>query len=359
MAEHRINPAAVEESLAGLTDPETGRELLAAGQIQDIAADSQGVMLTLSLSTHSAPLREDVRQEAEEMIRARFPGLEQVTIHVETLERPPQKLGQIGLSAKSVIAVGSGKGGVGKSTIAASIAYGLQRAGCKVGLVDADVYGPSIPHLLGLSGRASAEDNRLQPMVRDGIEVMSIGFLIPPDQPVVWRGPMLHQAITNFLRDTNWSGPDYLIIDMPPGTGDIALTLSQLLPLTGAVVVCTPQDVALLDAVKAINMFRTVKIPVLGMVENMSGFICSECGTVHDIFGSGGAEKRANELGVPFLGKVPLDLQVRLNGDAGQTGQNFDSPATREHLAAICHNLARKLAESARENPPKPSLPVL
>ncbi len=208
--------------------------------------------------------------------------------------RPPQKLGEIGVACKSVIAVGSGKGGVGKSTIAASLAIGLRRAGSKVGLMDADVYGPSIPHLLGVNRRPEVNQGRIQPIEAAGLKVMSMGFLMPPGEAVIWRGPMLHGAITQFLRDTNWGELDYLIIDMPPGTGDIALTLSQLLPLTGAVVVCTPQDVALLDAVKAIAMFRKVNIPVLGMVENMSGFVCPDCGKRYDIFGSGGARQRAS-----------------------------------------------------------------
>src|SRR5579885_943415 len=193
--------------------------------------------------------------------------------------------GQLGLQAKTVIAVGSGKGGVGKSTIAAAIAWGLKRLGSRVGLMDADVYGPSIPHLTGLEGRAEVDENRkIRPFDLDGLKVMSMGFFVPPGEAVIWRGPMLHGAITQFLRDTAWGELDYLIIDMPPGTGDIALTLSQLLPLTGAVVVCTPQDVALLDAVKAIAMFRKVNIPVLCMIENMSYFLCPDCGKRYNIF---------------------------------------------------------------------------
>ena len=246
--------------------------------------------------------------------------------------RPPERIGEIGLTAKSVIAVGSGKGGVGKSTIAASLAYGLKNSGAAVGLMDADVYGPSIPHLLGVNERPHLENNRLQPIVKDGLRVMSMGFLVPPGEAVVWRGPMLHGAITQFLRDTEWGELDYLIIDMPPGTGDIALTLSQLLPLTGAVVVCTPQDVALLDAVKAIAMFRKVHIPMLGMVENMSYFLCPDCGKRYDIFGSGGAKRRAAELDVPFLGEVPINIGIRERGDAGETGGNFDDEATAELL---------------------------
>ncbi len=199
----------------------------------------------------------------------------QLAVH----SRPPQKLGELGLTAKSVIAVGSGKGGVGKSTIAACLALGLKRAGAIVGLMDADIYGPSIPHLLGAKGQPQNGEHGIEPLEAAGLRIMSMGFLIPPDRAVIWRGPMLHGAITQFLGQTNWGDLDYLIIDMPPGTGDIALTLSQKVPMTGAVVVCTPQDLALLDAVKAIAMFRQVQIPVLGMVENMSYFLCPSCGT--------------------------------------------------------------------------------
>jgi ATP-binding protein involved in chromosome partitioning len=225
--------------------------------------------------------------------------------------------------------------------------------------MDADVYGPSIPHLLGLTGRPTIENERIRPIDKDGMPVMSMGFLVPKDEAVIWRGPMLHGAVTQFLRDTRWGDLDYLIIDMPPGTGDIALSLSQLLPLTGAVIVCTPQDVALLDAVKAIAMFRKVKIPVLGLIENMSGFVCPGCGQRHDIFGSGGAQRRAGELGVPFLGDVPIQVQIRESGDAGRTDANFDEPATAALLEGICYRLVKNLAEATAAAPPQPQLPVL
>ena len=189
--------------------------------------------------------------------------------------------------------------------------------------------------------------------------VMSMGLLVPEDEAVIWRGPMLHGALTQFLRDTAWGDLDYLIIDMPPGTGDIALTLSQLLPLTGAIVVCTPQDVALLDAVKAIAMFRKVNIPVLGVVENMSGFVCTDCGKHHDIFGSGGARRRAEELNVPFLGDLPINLQVREHGDEGKTEANLDDPSVASGLESICHKLVKNLAVSSAQSPPKVQLPVL
>jgi ATP-binding protein involved in chromosome partitioning len=295
----------------------------------------------------------------EDKLRATFPGLPAVTIRLAAHERPPQKMGEIGLTAKSVIAVGSGKGGVGKSTIAACLAFALKRAGCQVGLMDADVYGPSIPHLLGVEGRPLVENERIRPIDKDGMPVMSMGFLIPKDEAVIWRGPMLHGAVTQFLRDTEWGNLDYLIIDMPPGTGDVALTLSQLLPLTGAIAVCTPQDVALLDAVKAIAMFRKVKIPVLGVVENMSGFVCPGCGKRYDIFGSGGARQRAEELGVPFLGDVPIQLGIRELGDEGRTEANFEDPAVASHLESIAYQLVKYLASKSAAAPPKPQLPVL
>ena len=227
--------------------------------------------------------------------------------------------------------------------------------------MDADVYGPSIPHLLGLSDapKPMIADGKIMPVMFQGMPVMSMGFLVPPGEAVVWRGPMLHGAISQFLRDTAWGDLDYLVIDMPPGTGDIALTLSQMLPLTGAVVVCTPQDVALLDAVKAIAMFRKVNIPVLGMVENMSGFICPDCGKKYDIFGSGGARKRAAELNVPFLGEVPLNMQIRVHGDAGTTPANFDDRIVAPYLTKLVTTLSRNLAQSAAERPPMLQLPVL
>jgi ATP-binding protein involved in chromosome partitioning len=329
------------------------------GQVSDVRAEGGRLSLTLALTTHSAPLWGEVREQCRQQLAERLKQFREIEVRLAVHERPAEKVGEIGLAAKSVIAVGSGKGGVGKSTIAASLAYGLKQAGSRVGLMDADVYGPSIPHLVGVNERAEAEGKRIRPVEVDGLKVMSMGFFVPPGEAVVWRGPMLHGAITQFLRDTIWGELDYLIIDMPPGTGDIALTLSQLLPLAGAVVVCTPQDVALLDAVKAIAMFRKVHIPVLGMVENMSSFICPGCGNRYDIFGSGGAKRRAAELEVPFLGEVPISIQVRINGDEGKLAGNFVDPLVAPYLQAIVLNTVRKLAQSRRENPPLPSLSVI
>jgi ATP-binding protein involved in chromosome partitioning len=348
--------AAVREALRDFPDPETGRGIAETGQLVDVRPAGDSVRVTLALSTHSAILGDETKDRLVEWLSQRLPSLPPASVELVEHQRPPQKIGQIGLAAKSVVAVGSGKGGVGKSTIATALALGLSRAGSKVGLMDADVYGPSVPHLLGVNRRPEVVDNRIQPIEASGLKVISMGFLVPPGEAVVWRGPMLHGAITQFLRDTAWGELDYLIIDLPPGTGDIALTLSQLLPLSGAVVVCTPQDVALLDAVKAVAMFRKVNIPILGMVENMSGFVCPDCGKRYDIFGSGGARRRALELGIPFLGEVPININIRVLGDEGRTAANFDDPPAAASFVTLCKNLVKNLAQ--RPTAPGP-LPVL
>jgi len=359
MAEHPLTREDIEKALADVKDPETGRGALQQQQIRDVQVTGDVASLTLAMTTHSAPLWDDTQKAVEATLRKAFPQLSTVKVTRAVHQRPAQQLGEVGVPAKSVIAVGSGKGGVGKSTIATILALGLKRAGCRVGLMDADVYGPSIPHLLGAQGSPNIQPNRIEPIMVNGMPVISMGFLVPRDQPAVWRGPMLHQIITQFLRDTQWGELDYLIIDMPPGTGDVALSLSQLLPLTGAVVVCTPQDVALLDAVKAVAMFRKVNIPVLGMVENMSGFVCPDCQKRYDIFGRGGAQREAEQLQVPFLGEVPINIHLREHGDAGTTLLSLEDPVVGPYLEKISWRLAKQLAESAATDPPKPPLPVL
>ncbi len=359
MSSGQIDQAAVETALADFADPETGRNALQMEQIHDIRIDGDKLSLTLGLTTWAAPIWDDVVDDLQQRLQAKFPQLSSIAVERTVHDRPPQPIGEINLTAKSVIAVASGKGGVGKSTMAASLAIGLKRSGASVGLMDADVYGPSIPHLLGVNQRPEVVDNRIQPIDAAGIPVMSMGFMVPPGEAVVWRGPMLHGAITQFLRDTNWGALDYLVIDMPPGTGDIALTLSQLLPLTGAMVVCTPQEVALLDAVKAIAMFRKVNIEVLGMVENMSGFVCPDCDKKYDIFGRGGAQASAEELGVPFLGEVPINMQIREFGDAGNAGASFDDRGAGPYLTKVVYSLVKNLANLNAANPKIPQLPVL
>jgi len=355
----RLTEDVVLQALEDFTDPEAGRSVVKLGQVHDLKVDDDNVSLALGLTTFTAPVWRETQEELVAHLRARLPQLAAVDVHVEAHDRAPEKMGQMGLAAKSVIAVGSGKGGVGKSTIAAVLAYGLCRAGCKVGLMDADVYGPSIPHLIGSHEKPTLVDGRIRPVRVDGLTVMSMGFLVPPGEAVIWRGPMLHQALTQFLGDTAWGELDYLIIDMPPGTGDVALSLSQLLPLSGAVVVCTPQEVALLDAVKAIAMFRKVNIEVLGMVENMSHFVCPSCGSRHDIFGSGGARRKAAELGVPFLGEVPLNTQLRIQGDQGRVSAGFEDRDSAPYLEALSRNLVKNVVAKRRQKPPMPTLPIL
>lgn len=357
----QLTDQSIRHAIASHPDPETGRPIDSMGQIKKVVVDGQRATVTVALASHSAPIADEFAEALKSKIIATAPGTE-IEIQIVDHPRPPARLGQIGLRAKSVIAVGSGKGGVGKSTVAASIALTLRRLGAKVGLMDADVYGPSIPHLLGLSGRpAITADKRIEPIkLGSDLPVMSMGFLVEPDQAVIWRGPMLHGSINQFLGETDWGELDYLIIDMPPGTGDVALTLSQALPLAGAVVVCTPQEVALLDAIKAISMFRKVNIPVLGMVENMSGFLCPDCGKTYDIFGSGGAREKAQQLDVPFLGGLPIDITLRVAGDEGRLAEVIDTnPTARAPLEAVSKALVRNLASKSAASPPKASLPTL
>lgn len=350
---------AVRDALADFPDPETGRGVISQGQVKAVHAEGAGVRVELGLTSWAGPLREETAQRCRSRLRAKLPEAAPIEVSVVEHHRPADRLGQIGLTVKSVIAVGSGKGGVGKSTVAASLAFALHRSGAKVGLMDADVYGPSVPHLLGITQRPTAIGKRLQPIEQDGLRVISMGMMAPKDEAVIWRGPMLHGAVTQMLRDTDWGELDYVVIDMPPGTGDVALTLSQLLPLTGAVVVCTPQDVALLDAVKAVAMFRKVSIPVLGVVENMSYFVCPDTGKRYDIFGHGGAKAKAAELGVPFLGEAPIQMAIRERGDAGRTADNLTDEATSSVFRETCRRMVRNIADARAEAPPMPSLPTL
>jgi ATP-binding protein involved in chromosome partitioning len=317
------------------------------------------VAVTVELPTPAYPRRERISQSIGAVLSARLPAAGPVDVRFTANVKGKQSGGAIGLTVQNVIAVGSGKGGVGKSTVAASVAVGLQLSGARVGLMDADIYGPSIPHLFGVNQRPEIVEQhspdgqtirRIRPIDAGGLKLISIGFMIGSDEPVIVRGPILHRTIQQFLQETAWGELDYLVIDLPPGTGDIALTLSQLVGLAGAVVVCTPQQLALLDAVKAINMFRKVKIPVLGVVENMSG----------EIFGRGGAKQKAAEMGVPFLGEIPIDAQIRMNGDAGRVRDSFaEGNPSRPFLFNVCEQTAMQIARTLLEAPAMPTLEIL
>ncbi|MEL7497413.1 MAG: P-loop NTPase [Planctomycetota bacterium] len=348
----------IRQALGEVQDPETGRGL--QKQIHQVEVEGKNARVFVGLTSFAWPVREEFHRDVETKVREELgDSLESLEVNVELHERPAQAVGQVGITAKAIIAVAAGKGGVGKSTAATSLAIALNKAGCKTGLLDADVYGPSIPHLMGVRGQVAKVGDKIEPKIVDGIPIMSIAFMVPPDQAVIWRGPMLHSAVTTFVRDTAWGDLDYLIIDMPPGTGDIALSLSQMLPLTGAVIVCTPQEVALIDAVKAVGMFRKVKIPVIGLIENMSSFLCPDNGKEYDIFGKGGAKKYASEDQIDYLGEIPINIDLRKRGDAGEMVRNFDDPQLAPYLETIATNLCRTLVQRAKENPIQPQLPVL
>jgi len=354
-----IDPA-IAACLKHVKDPEIGKTLESLRMIRQAErVESNAVRVEVELPTPAYPARERITEEIQRAISDGVADVERVDVDFSWTVQGKDTGGALGLRIKNVIAVGSGKGGVGKSTVAASLAFGLQSFGAQVGLMDADVYGPSLPHMLGASGQPAAVDHptgtgetvtRIEPIVADGVKMMSMGFFIDPDQAVVWRGPMLHKALTQFLKDTEWGELDYLVIDLPPGTGDVSLTLSQLLGLAGAVVVCTPQQVALLDAVKAVNMYRQVKVPLLGIVENMTG----------DVFGRGGAQRKAAELGVPFLGEIPIDATVRVCGDAGRMVDLYaEDSAVRSHLLAVCEQTAMQIARQIVDSPQAPTLEIL
>ncbi len=349
---------AVRNALASFQDPETGRSAMQLEQIHRLELGDGKLTVTLGLTTWAAPLWTEIGEELAVFLRGRFPD-QTIEVNVEEHNRPPEPAGQLGLMAKSVIAVGAGKGGVGKSTIAAYLACGLARAGAKVGLMDANVYGPSVAHLFGVTDTPRLVDGKIEPLEMAGVKVVSMGLLVPPREAVIWRGPMIHQVVRQFVQDVAWGNLDYLVIDMPPGTGDVALSLREYVKATGAVVVCTPQDVALLDATKAITMFRKLEIDVLGMVENMSFFICPNCDARHEIFGCGGAKRRAAEMNVPLLGEVPLDTQLRVLGDEGRVFASFDHEPTRSYLEALPHTLVGNLVRARRTKPVLPSLTVL
>ena len=329
----------IREALKRVPGPAGGGDIVSLGLVSDIVVSDGKVIFSVSVPAERARELEPLRQAAERAVLA-VPGVQQAMValtaertaggaaskpraapageaaHAHAHAATPPKAGVPGV--ESIIAIASGKGGVGKSTVAVNVALGLLALGLKVGILDADIYGPSMPRLLGLRGRPESLGGRtLKPMERYGLKVMSIGFLVEEETPMIWRGPMVQSALVQMLREVAWGELDVLVVDMPPGTGDAQLTMAQQVPLAGAVIVSTPQDLALIDARKGLNMFRRVDVPVLGIVENMSYFVCPHCGERTDIFGHGGAAHEAANIGVPFLGAVPLHASIRALSDAG------------------------------------------
>ena len=355
-----MTDAELVEILGEIPDPELGQTLEQLGMLESATIDGDGrVRVVVQLPTPAYPDRQRIAEAVRAVVGDRVGEAGEVEVEFTHVVRGVGSGGKIGLRVANVIAVGSGKGGVGKSTVSAGLAFALKASGARVGLMDADVYGPSIPHLLGARGEPTILERtgddgqkvqRIQPVDVDGLKLMSMGFHIDTDQAVIWRGPLLHRTLTQFLQSTDWGELDYLVIDLPPGTGDVALTISQLLSLAGAVIVCTPQQVALLDARKAISMFREVKIPVLGIVENMSG----------EMFGRGGARQLAEKLELPFLGELAAEPEVRILGDAGRAADLVaDECPVAAELVAISERVAIEIARQVIDSPGLPELEIL
>jgi ATP-binding protein involved in chromosome partitioning len=344
------NYASQEAILAALSkvqEPELHKDLVTLNMIRDLKVEGPKVSFTIVLTTPACPLKTRIEREAREAVMT-VSGVESVDIHMDAnVPSDGRSRGLLDLPIRNAIAVGSGKGGVGKSTVAVNIAVVLAQSGARVGLLDADIYGPNVPTMMGVTHLPQPVDQKLVPAEAHGVKIMSIGFMVKPDQPLIWRGPMLHSAIRQFLTDVSWGELDYLIVDLPPGTGDAALSLAQSLPLSGSVVVTLPQQVSLEDARRGIEMFRQLEINVFGVVENMS-YLELPDGTRMDIFGGGGGQKLADLAGVPFIGGIPMDPNVRMGGDSGVpvVVSDPDSPVAKA-LRSIAEDIAAKISVSA------------
>jgi ATP-binding protein involved in chromosome partitioning len=338
-----IAEAQVQSALKEIIDPNTRKDFVAGKSAKNIKVDGNDVSVDILLGYPAKSVMEEIRRMVAEKLKS-LPGVGRVAVNISSkivthaVQRGVKPIPGI----KNIIAVASGKGGVGKSTVAVNLALGLAAEGARVGMLDADIYGPSQPTMLGITARPESRDGKsLEPLEGHGVQAMSIGFLIDVETPMVWRGPMVTQALEQLLKETRWQDVDYLVVDLPPGTGDIQLTLAQRVPVTGAVIVTTPQDIALLDARKGLKMFEKVGIPILGIVENMSIHVCSKCGHAEHIFGSGGAERMCGDYNVEFLGGLPLDIRIREQSDSGKPPVVSDPDG---EVAKIYKRIARRVA---------------
>jgi ATP-binding protein involved in chromosome partitioning len=347
-----VSELQIQTALKEITDPNTEKDFIATKSARNIKVSGGDVSLDVELGYPAKTQFELIRKMVQAKLDA-IPGVNKATVNVASkiVSHSVQRGVKLIPEVKNIIAVASGKGGVGKSTTAANLALALAAEGASVGILDADIYGPSQPMMLGISGRPESRDGKsLEPMIGHGVQAISIGFMIDVDTPMVWRGPMVTQALEQLLRDTHWQGIDYLVVDLPPGTGDIQLTLAQKVPVTGAVIVTTPQDIALIDARKGLKMFEKVGIPIIGIVENMSTHICSNCGHEEHIFGAGGAEKMCKDFNTEFLGALPLDIHIREQTDSGKPSVVSDPDGrVAEIYRRIARRVAVKISEQAKD----------
>jgi ATP-binding protein involved in chromosome partitioning len=343
-----VSEQQVQSALKELIDPNTKKDFVATKSVRNIKIDGDNVSLDIVLSYPAKSQIAGIKAMIEDKLKSIGAASATANVTFKVVSHSVQKGVKLVPGVKNIIAVASGKGGVGKSTTAANLALALAAEGAVVAMLDADIYGPSQPMMLGINGRPESADGKtMEPMMGHGLQAMSIGFMIDPDTPMVWRGPMVTQALEQLLNDTNWKDVDYLVVDMPPGTGDVQLTLAQRVPVTGAVIVTTPQDIALIDARKGLKMFEKVGIPIVGVVENMSLHICTKCGHEERIFGQGGGEKMCSDYNVEFLGSLPLDIQIREETDAGKPTV-VAAPESR--IADIYRQIARRVAVKIGES---------
>jgi len=350
MSNANPTPKDILAALSTVNDPDLHKDLVTLNMIQDLKIEGGSVSFTIMLTTPACPMKDRMKNEAHAAVLA-LDGVESVAIKMDAnVPNDGRNRGLLNLPVRNAIAIASGKGGVGKSTVAVNLAVALAQSGARVGLLDADIYGPNIPTMMGIDKLPPASPDKLIPAESHGVQMMSIGFLVKPDQPLIWRGPMLHSAIRQFLTDVAWDELDYLIIDLPPGTGDAQLSLAQSLPLSGGVIVTLPQQVSLDDALRGLEMFRQLNVPILGVVENMS-YLELPDGTRMDIFGTGGGERLAKQTGVPFIGAIPMDPAVREGGDSGYPVilSQPNSPVAQAMLA-IAEDLAAKVSVAAMRN---------
>jgi ATP-binding protein involved in chromosome partitioning len=353
-----VDQATVLDALKIVQDPDLHRDIVSLGFIRDLAITSGRVSFTIELTTPACPVKDQMRDQA----RAAVMGLSGVTdVDVRMSARVREAMAGDGTRAslpgvKNIIAVGAGKGGVGKTTVAVNLALALAKSGSRVGMIDGDIYGPNVPIMLGLKTQLTTDGQKILPAEKFGLQVVSMGFMTTDDAPIIWRGPMLHGALQQFFREVRWAELDYLIIDMPPGTGDVALTLSQTVPVAGAIVVTTPQTVSLADSRRAVAMYRKLNIPTIGIVENMSYFVCRNCNHEADIFGHGGGEQMSAELKIPFLGRIPIYQPIREGGDNGVPVlvSEPDSPASLAFIAAA----ERTAAQVSIASYNRPTIPL-